>query len=115
MNARSTIAAWPPTVGDYARVGHDEVLAEVLDITDMRQDRWYALNILAPHETGLPIVRLEDLAPVWHGDEPPAGHAVAPDSPCVVPVPFEPCGEPASAREVALAEYLRYFDSVCAS
>ena len=65
---------WLPRVGDYARVRHDGLLGEVIDIARKGDDRQYTLNLFA-QDTNAPLVcRLDDLEPIWPDQSEGDGH-----------------------------------------
>lgn len=68
MTVSEHSAPWPPRIGDYARVRHNQRLVEVIDVIGPMEDRWYVLNLLVPAATAPATVRLKDLAPIWRCD-----------------------------------------------
>jgi hypothetical protein len=59
--------AWPPRVGDYARVRTTGILGEVVSVTRRGSDCRYTLNLFEPAVDEPLVYRLDDLEPVWDG------------------------------------------------
>ena len=68
MTVFAPATLWPPRVGDYARVRHDGILGEVVEISRVGADCRYSLNLFAPAvDEPLVVYWLDELEPIWGG------------------------------------------------
>ena len=65
MQARTLVAAWPPRVGDYARLRPVGTLGESAEVAGCYRDRRYTLNLFGPSRGAPVICGLEDFEPAW--------------------------------------------------